>query len=98
LWHTFVRRFFPVTAKDLEQKDEQLLEREIDEFHSKMVHLLEKANAQKATIGQLRARIEQQAKEVNKRFKFAPKHYARRRIYVLKPINPMHFYISNSFR
>jgi Tfp pilus assembly protein PilN len=50
--------FFPANAPNPEQKDEQLLEKEIGEFHSKMVQLLEKANAQKATITQ-------QAKEVS---------------------------------
>jgi uncharacterized coiled-coil DUF342 family protein len=53
-------------AKNYEQKDERVLEKEICEFHRKMVQLLEKANAQKATIAQLQATIEQQAKEVKK--------------------------------
>jgi hypothetical protein len=57
--------FFSANAPNLEQKNEQLLEKEIGEFHSKMVQLLEKGNAQKATIGQLRATIEQQAKKVS---------------------------------
>jgi Tfp pilus assembly protein PilN len=58
--------FFTANAKDSQEKDEQFLEKEMGDFHSKMVQLLEKANAQKATIAQLRVTIEQQAKEVCK--------------------------------
>jgi hypothetical protein len=76
--------FFPATAKDTEQKGAEFLEKEIDEFHSKMVKLLEKANTQKETIAQLRSTIEQQAKEVSKNKTCAPETLGPRRISVIK--------------